>query len=144
MVGDRMRIFVRAFLFGPDVKPEDAKSRLAEINPDSLVQSLRSDSDGNPAYLQLLAAQSVHAQSTGGLLAKKPEIDLLLRAAGTTQISRAIKEKGAKAGEPFIVVVAGVRRVRRIPGSEEIPRRELSEEELGMVENAALLSAFRG
>jgi tRNA threonylcarbamoyladenosine modification (KEOPS) complex Cgi121 subunit len=144
MAGDRLRIFVRTFLFGPEVKPDDAKSRLVKLNPTSLVQSLRSNTDGNPAYLQLLAAQSLHAKSTRSLLAKKPEIDLLLRAAGTTQISRAIREKGAKSGEPFIVVVAGPRRVNAAPGLEEIPEQKLSEGELGKVEKAALLSAFRG
>ncbi len=144
MAGDWLRIFVRAFLFGLGDKPEEAKSRLAELNPGYLVQSLRSNTDGNPAYLRLLAAQSFHAQSTESLLAKKPEIDLLLRAAGTTQIARAIREKGAKAGEPFIVVVAGPRRVKAAPGLQEIPKNELSEEELGNVEKAALLSAFRG
>ena len=80
------------------------------------------------------------------LLAKKAEVDFLLRLAGTTQISKAIKEKGAKAGEPFLLVVASrsaLGRFRKSDG-EELPRAPLTTEELERIEAAALLDATRG
>ena len=44
---------------------------------------------------------------TGALLAAKPEVDLLLRLAGTTQIALAIEEAGYRARGPMILVAAG-------------------------------------
>jgi len=89
----------------------------------------------------MLAAQTFQAESSGSLLANKPEIDLLLRLAGTNQISRAIREKGAKKGEPFLLIVAGRSEQilpQRIP-AKELPRRKLSRAELARIEKASLL-----
>jgi len=99
----------------------------------------------NESFVELLAAQTLQAESSGSLLANRPEIDFLLRLAGTTQISKAIENAGAKPGEPFILVVAGRTVVRGASGLDgtELPRRELKDDELGRIERAALLNAKR-
>ena len=140
-----MRIFARAFLCPRDASPEASKSRAADANPGSMVQAAKGEVAGNEVFVELLAAQTLQAESSGGLLAKRPEIDFLLRLAGTTQISRAIAEAGAKSGDQFLVVVAGRRAVRRPRGfvGKELPRLELTSSELGGIERAALLNARR-
>ena len=99
----------------------------------------------NEVFVELLAAQTLQAESSGGLLANKPEMDFLLRLAGTTQISRAIRDAGAKAGGQFVLVVAGRSVVRRPPGivAKELPRRGLTDSERARIEKAALLNAER-
>ena len=76
-------------------------------------------------------------------MANKPEIDFLLRLAGTTQISMAIKDAGAKSGDHFVLVVAGESAVRRPSGldGKELPRLDLTESERRGIERAALLNA---
>ena len=108
-----------------------------------MVQAIRTGLVANGFFVELLAAQTLQAESSGGLLAKKPEIDFLLRLAGTTQISRAIKETGAKPGDKFVLVVAGRNNVRAAPGIDwkELPRVELTDSELEKIEEAALLNA---
>ena len=100
---------------------------------------------GNEVFVELLSAQTLQAQSSGGLLANKPEIDFILRLAGTTQISRAIGDVGAKSGDKFVLVVAGRSTVRRPPGLEgvELPRLKLTDSELERIEKAALLNVER-
>jgi tRNA threonylcarbamoyladenosine modification (KEOPS) complex Cgi121 subunit len=110
-----------------------------------MVQATKGGLAGNEVFVELLAAQTLQAESSGGLLANKPEIDFLLRLAGTTQISRAIREAGAKSGDQFILVVAGRSTIRRLSGidGKELPRLELTASELGRIEKAALLNAAR-
>jgi len=109
------------------------------------VQTVRSTSARNVRFIEMIAAQTLQAESSGSLLAKKREIDFVLRMAGTTQISRAIKNQGVQAGNPFIVVIAGrspVKGVRHFKGTE-LPKKELTVTELNRVEKAALLDARR-
>ena len=138
-----MRIFAKAFLCPSGASPEDLKSRLASANPGSMVQAAKAGLAGNEVFVELIAAQTLQAESSGGLLAKKPEIDFLLRLAGTTQISRAIREAGAKSGDEFIVVVAGRSALTRPSGidGKELARLELTSSELAKIEKAALLNA---
>ena len=140
-----MRIFAKAFLCPRGASPADFKRRLADANPGSMVQATKGGLAGNEVFVELLAAQTLQAESSGGLLANKPEIDFLLRLAGTTQISRAIREAGAKSGDQFILVVAGRSTIRRLSGidGKELPRLELTASELGRIEKAALLNAAR-
>lgn len=79
-------------------------------------------------------------------MSKRPEIDLLLRLAGTSQISKAIRLSGSNAGRPFLLIVAGKAQPKGIPGlaGSELPRKSLSKSELERVEVAALLSVERG
>ena len=109
------------------------------------MQTAREGSADNEAFVEMLSAQTLRAEASRSLLARSPQMDFLLRLAGTTQISRAIGEKGAVAGEPFLLVLAGRRRPKavRMPGCRELPRRPLSRPELERVEKAALLDAQR-
>ncbi len=140
-----MRVFAKAFLCGSGLEPEELKARLAAQNHGKLVQAVRVAGEENEWLFEMLAAQTLRAESSGSLLAKKPQIDFLLRLAGTTQIARAIERRGARSGEPFVLLVAGVTPVRGIRALErlELGRRELSKTELALIEKAALLSAER-
>jgi tRNA threonylcarbamoyladenosine modification (KEOPS) complex Cgi121 subunit len=139
------RAHARVFSCGEDTIREDIKARLAAANPGSVVQTVGAGVIRNAVFAEMLAAQTFQAESSDRLLAKKPEVDLLLRLAGTTQISRAIKEGGARVGEPFLLVVAGRSVVRGIPAlkGKELPRSKLTETELARIEMAALLDAIR-
>ena len=99
----------------------------------------------NERLAEFLAAQTLQAEASGGLLANKQEIDFLLRLAGTTQITKAIRDAGARQGERFVVVVAGRGVVRIPPGihGKPLQSRELTDSELAKVERAALLAAKR-
>ena len=113
-----------------------------------LVQVADSRSASNEFFVEMLAAQTTRAATSGNLIANKPAIDLLLRLAGTTQISTAISKAGAKKGEPLLVILAGessqVTKVRVPPGWKRVPRRKLTAAEKDRIEEAALLNAIRG
>jgi tRNA threonylcarbamoyladenosine modification (KEOPS) complex Cgi121 subunit len=145
MAGESGSVHARAYLCDDRMSPDDAKRRLAKSNPGSIVQASRAGRVRNELFVEMLAAQTHRAKSTGGMLAEKPEIDFLLRLAGTTQISKAIKEWGAKKGEKALVVVSGESEVRGPPEllEFELPRRPLTAAELARVERAALLNALR-
>jgi tRNA threonylcarbamoyladenosine modification (KEOPS) complex Cgi121 subunit len=137
-------IYAKAYSCGAEFDAELLKRRLVAENPGALVQAAKADSARNLRFVEMLAAQTFGAEAAGTLLAKRPEIDFLLRLAGTTQISKAIQELGAKKGSPFLLVVSGRTAIRKhdIKGLE-LPRKELSAPELGRIERAALLSAKR-
>lgn len=61
------------------------------------------------SHLQKVLAVSLHARRRRAMLARRLETDLLLRLAGTTQISRAIAEAGISPGRPALVVAVGPR-----------------------------------
>jgi tRNA threonylcarbamoyladenosine modification (KEOPS) complex Cgi121 subunit len=140
-----MKVFAKAYVYGRKIIPEQAKKELASLNPGSLVQTANADSAKNEFFVEMLAAQTLRAGTAGGLLAKKPEIDLLLRLAGTAQISEAIRTHGSAMGAPFLLVIAGPREIMNSGRleSKELPRRKLSKRELDRIEGAALLSAQR-
>ena len=140
-----MQVFAKAYVCKGDVSPDEAKLKLAFLNPGSFVQTGRAKSAENEFFVEMLAAQTLRAGSVGGLLAKKPEMDFLLRLAGTTQITKAIKLYGSTKGEPFLIAVAGPREIKTSKSVRaiELPRRKLSKKELDRIERAALLSALR-
>ena len=140
-----MKIFAEAYKCGKEASIDELKRLLSAANPGSIVQVVKLGATNNELLVEMLAAQTLQAESSGSLLAKKPEIDFLLRVAGTTQISKAIRALGVKAGAPFVLVVAsrsalrGTRPMKR----SELPRRELTAAELWKIEKAALLNAAR-
>jgi tRNA threonylcarbamoyladenosine modification (KEOPS) complex Cgi121 subunit len=142
---ERVRAHARAYLCGAGPNPDDVKRKAAGPSGKWVVQTAAGAAAENEFFLEMLAAQTLQAEASGSLLARSPEMDFLLRLAGTTQISRAIREKGSSKGKPFLLVVAG----RTKPGGmgwisgQELPRRGLSKSELQRVEKAALLSAQR-
>ncbi len=125
--------------------PEELKLKAARECRGAVVQTAAQDAATNELFVEMLAAQTLQAQTTGSLLARNPEMDFLLRLAGTAQISKAIGEKGSAVGKPFLLVVASRRRLKELSGLTglELPRRGLSKSELLRVERAALLSAER-
>ena len=136
-------VFAKGLVFGSGFGPKDVKGGLASANPGAIVQTVNPKAVKNELLLEMLAAQTFRAESSGDLLAKKPEIDLLLRVAGTSQISKAIKTHGAADGKEFLAIVASRNKIV-CPNEytpEEIPRRPLSKSELEKVEKAALLNA---
>lgn len=141
-----MAAMARAYLFDGRKDAEDVKGRMALANPGSLVQVARAGAASNELLVEMLAAQTLRAESSGSMLAKKPEVDLLLRIAGTTQISAAIEGYGAAKGKRFLAINAG-REALAVPegfGESELPRKSLTKSELLRVERAALLNAQRG
>jgi tRNA threonylcarbamoyladenosine modification (KEOPS) complex Cgi121 subunit len=137
--------YVKAYLCPAGMSPSDAKKELSLKNPEALVQTAKAGNVDNELFLEMLAAQTLLAQSSGALLAKKPEVDLLLRLAGTAQISKAISRHGSREGKKFLAIVAGSKKVKAPPGfdSYQLKRKELSEKELDRIERAALLDAER-
>ncbi len=97
--------------------------------------------------INMIGQQTLRAMKTGALLAAKPEVDLLLRLAGTTQIALAIEEAGYRARGAMLLVAAGSARgvsgLRKElvgnPTYEIVERGGMDEKGLAMVERAALL-----
>jgi len=145
MAGRMMKIFARAYLCGPELHPEEVKRKFQDANEGFVVQTTKADTTSNELFVEMLAAQTLTAKALGSLLANKPEIDLLLRLAGTTQISRSIKQKGARDGSRFLVVIAGSSEVKepKALAARRLERRELVRSELSRIETAALLNTKR-
>ena len=138
--------FARAYRFGRGASSEEVKMELASANPGSMVQVVRAGSLDNELLAEMLAAQTLRAEEADYMLAKKAEIDFLLRLAGTTQISEAIAKQGAVRGKGFVAINAGRKELSVPDGFKEaeLPRRGLTLLELSRVERAALLNAQRG
>ena len=134
-----------AFSCGKDRDPGEMRAAIATANPGSVVQAVRGFSGSNELLVEMLAAQTLNAEASGRPLARKPEIDLLLRLAGTTQIAKAMGTMGVKAGAPFLLVVASRAPIRKTKELEkiELPRRPLTRSELAKIEKSALLDALR-
>lgn len=132
---------------GPEV---DAASFRARGKEGVVVQTVSDSVPKNEHLYELLAAQTLTAAKSRELLGRKPEVDLLLRVAGTTQISEALARVGVRPGSPFVLVVCGTRALpkklldRCEKEGERLPRRTLTARDLSMVEDAALLSAEKG
>ena len=127
--------------------PGYVRRTVAAKAPGSIVQTVRTDAITNGFYVEMIAAQTLRANGTPNLLARKPEVDLLLRLAGTTQISRAIEKLGARKGKPFLLVVAGPRKelariVWKELGGRALAALDLSPDELQRIETAALLNVL--
>lgn len=137
---------VVSVVIGGDTDPDSVRRAVATRVPGAIVQAVRADATTNGFFVQMIAAQTLRANGTPNLLARKPEVDLLLRLAGTTQISRAIDLIGTKKGKPFLLVIAGPRKELgnlnwKEFGGSELETRDLSSEELERIETAALLNA---
>lgn len=129
---------------------EAALARVREENPGVIVQFFKADEAPNPAAIELLAAQTLAASRSGATLAQRPELDLLLRLAGTRQIGEAFERAGYRSKKKRIFLVAASEgagslrqtkaRVAKDARFSEIPKRELSGVDLALVERGALLS----
>lgn len=127
--------------------PTLLRERIREKYPALVVQAVSEEVAENESLVEMIAGQTVHAVSTQNLLAKRPEIDLLLRLAGTTQISEAIKASGAAKGKAFLMVLAGdgkaMSRFTAPAGWRRLRRRGLAREDLARIEKAALLNVSK-
>ncbi len=140
---------VACFLLEGRDEGEEMKARLVKSFPNLLLQLVDARSGSNERFFRLITAQTLKSSSDGSLLAKKPEVDLLLRLARTTQISEALMKVGYRRGARRILIAAGksgeVKRLiaSGIPKGRRLRSAELSEREWRRVEEAAILSALR-
>jgi tRNA threonylcarbamoyladenosine modification (KEOPS) complex Cgi121 subunit len=143
-MADRKRVNAWAGKFSAEDDPEVVKSNARRENPGGLVQTTRKIVR-NEFFYELVAAQTIAANGRGSMLAKKQEIDFLLRIAGTAQIADAIRLAGSKRGLPFVLVVASTGGISGLQehASKRFERRDLTESQLDLVERAALLNAER-
>jgi tRNA threonylcarbamoyladenosine modification (KEOPS) complex Cgi121 subunit len=137
----------RCYRFSGQAAPQELARELRTSFPGLVVQAVHEAAVENERLVELVAEQTLEAEKAGCLLAKKPEVDLLLRLGATTQIERAIREVGVRRGCGFVLIAAGeepeMRRFEseRAAGWERIPRRQLEGEDMKRVEVAALLNA---
>lgn len=134
------------------VSPEDSESLLLGLrskNPGLVIQLVTVDKIPWPRAVRMIAEQTLRAMDTGALLASKAEVDLLLRLAGTRQISTAMERRGYKLPGKKLLVALGadapLERFRQSVAKEkrftELKGEKIDEEGLWMVEEAALLGS---
>ncbi len=75
--------------------------------PDLVIQAISSNFILSDEHVKKILSVSILAQKHNLLLSKKLETDILLRFAGTTQISDAIKNLGLAASQNFLLVSLG-------------------------------------
>ncbi len=125
------------------------KAEMKRLFPTLLFQLVDAKGSLNENFFRLIAKQTLTAMDGKSLLARKPEVDLILRLARTTQISQAVNRVGYKEGNRRILIAAGRSgEVRRFLASgaargTRLASSELSERELGWVEEAAILASLR-
>jgi tRNA threonylcarbamoyladenosine modification (KEOPS) complex Cgi121 subunit len=144
-----LRRLARCYKFGGNVSSESMRRSIQEAFPSLLVQTVDQAAVTSERLVEMLGEQTLEASRTGGPLAKKPEVDFLMRLAGTTQIARAIQEVGVKRGSDFLLLVFGdeaeIVKLESKEAShwERLARGQLDKDDLRRVERAALLDAER-
>ncbi len=137
------------FVFPTRREADEARARIAKREPELVCQLTSTKACMNENVARLIAAQTFAARANGTMLAKKAEIDLLLRLAGTTQISDAIRKAGCRErGETLMIIAGSDESVRRLLSMRKLGGRRLRSAALDpnekmIVENGALLSALR-
>ena len=92
----------------PDSVSADAElRRLRKESPRLVIQMLSMKRRPNTRAVGMIASQTLRALETDSMIAAKPEMDLLLRMAGTAQISEAVEKAGYGAGGRRFLVAAG-------------------------------------
>jgi tRNA threonylcarbamoyladenosine modification (KEOPS) complex Cgi121 subunit len=136
-----------------DLEAKAAEKELLGLrvaHPDLVIQLVSMKRPLSERAVRMIAAQTLRAREKGSLLAAKPEVDLLLRLAGTNQITLALKAIGYKAQGRKLLVAAGagdhLEALRK--GLERNPiysirkaSEERDDDDLSAVEAAALLGA---
>jgi tRNA threonylcarbamoyladenosine modification (KEOPS) complex Cgi121 subunit len=149
MVDEEMLKSVRCYKFGEGEQAQRLKKSIGSSFPDLIVQAIDSAAASNERLLEMLGEQTLQAAAGGNPLAKKAEVDLLLRVAGTTQISEAIQKVGVKDGRASLLFVAGEQSdLERLDSTraaewERMQSGPLTKEDLERIERAALLDAQR-
>ncbi len=140
------RYAVRSCAFPGDSDPDTERQQARALLSRGFVQTVRATAADNAFFVEVIAAQTLRAWEKDELVARRPEIDFILRMAGTSQISKALGEVGSRKGASFVLVVASPGRVpmgNALRG-RALARRDLSLDERDRVERAALLGALRG
>lgn len=75
--------------------------------PNLIIQAISSDFILGKSHFSKIILVSLTAQKNQTLLSEKLETDILLRFAGTTQISKAINDLGIKKGSDFFLICLG-------------------------------------
>jgi len=86
------------------------KNHLQKIRkkfPKLIIQSISSSYILNKSHAKKIIRLSLEAKRKNILLSKKLETDILLRFAGTTQISQAIHDVGFKKNQNFVIIAIG-------------------------------------
>jgi hypothetical protein len=99
-----------------DVRPKEVERLLSGLRADSrgvIIQVFRMGSPPNPRAVEMIGAQTLAAAKTGSTLAERPELDLLLRLAGTRQIGDAFKRIGYKEDEEGVTDARAGGRLQR-------------------------------
>ena len=136
------------------VEPDEVEGLLTKLrkeNPMVVIQVFAAGSDPNAAAVEMVAAQTLTAVKSGATLAERPELDLLLRLAGTRQIGEAFRRVGYKSGGKRLFLVAasqgsGEAMLRLADGLskdgsfKELAKKKLGKADFQMVESAALLA----
>jgi tRNA threonylcarbamoyladenosine modification (KEOPS) complex Cgi121 subunit len=133
-----------------DIETGDAEETLRAVrarHPRLIVQMAGFRRVPEARAVAMIAEQTLRAARTGALLASKPEVDLLLRLAGTTQITLAIRKVGYGSGGTVVLVAAGqprdVSKLRRELDSDKrysvLAEQPASKAGLDAVEAAAIL-----
>ena len=137
----------------PEKEDELFLKRLRAQFPKLSIQLLSLRHLPNARRIEMIAKQMIRSKKRGSLLAARPELDLLLRLAGTTQISEAIGKIGYKcSGRKILVAVGTPRDLLKLEKLAEEDREtykrsrgtELSSADFEAIEEAALLGATRG
>jgi len=137
-----------------EVKADEVEEMLAKVrkqSPRAIIQVFSADRAPNTGALEMIAAQTLTAASVGATLAERPELDLLLRLAGTRQIGEAFKRVGYKSsGRKLFLVAASegsgaaLLRVSKALAKDgrfsEVPMKRPAKSDLERVERAALLA----
>jgi tRNA threonylcarbamoyladenosine modification (KEOPS) complex Cgi121 subunit len=136
--------------------PQDQEERfLSELRvqfPRLFIQLLSLRHQPNSRVIEMIAKQTIRSIGNRSLLASRPELDLLLRLAGTTQISEAIAKVGYKKSGRKVLVAVGttrdLRRLEKLAGEKgetfkKSRVKDLSAADLETIEGAALLGVTR-
>jgi tRNA threonylcarbamoyladenosine modification (KEOPS) complex Cgi121 subunit len=137
------------------VKPdevEDILSKMRKHSPNAIIQVFSAERAPSARAVEMIAAQTLTAARSGATLAERPELDLLLRLAGTRQIGEAFKRVGYKSNGKRLFMVAAsegssspLLRVSKVLTKDrrfsEVPKKKPAKSDLDLVERAALLAA---
>jgi len=136
------------------VPPDEVEELLAKVRkrvPRVIIQVVGATRAPNPSAVEMIAAQTLTAAKSGTTLAERPELDLLLRLAGTRQIGEAFQRVGYKSNKKRFFMVAAsegsgatlARMVMRLAVDKrfkEVAKKKLTKSDLEQVERAALLA----
>src|SRR3972149_1292392 len=104
-------------MYGKATEPKDFLDTLRSKFPNVTIQIIADDAVYNIEHLKWSVRQSSLAKTRGVMLAKRVELDLLMRIGGMNQISEAIKIAGAKENSPcYIVGIGAENELKKLAG----------------------------